>query len=303
MKFSDADNIAYLRAQSAIIEKEAVELDYNSQYSELIPVSTQGNPFAAAAVFASSTKVGRAGWIGGNADDLPRADLDMKEVVKPVHTAAIGYGYGFEELGIAQAMGINLAADKAIAARRAYEEFVDVIAFNGDSTKTIKGLTNLVSGSYKAKTDNVANNWSDADNLMAMLTAKLLETGSGNKPTADTILLPPAMYSLLATKFLANGVSYLDQMQNASVITGITGKAITIRAVSGLDTAASGSKARVILYKRDPSVVQLYIPMPHRFLPVYQDGPLRYEVPGVFRIAGVNVKRPDDVMYLDYTGS
>ena len=303
MKFSDADNLAYLRAQSLIIEKEAVELDYNSQYSELIPVSTQGNPFAAAVVFASSTKVGRAGWINGNADDLPRADLDMKESVKPVHTAAIGYGYGFEELGIAQAMGINLAADKAIAARRSYEEFVDVIAFNGDSTKTIKGLTNLGSGSYKAKTDATSANWSDADKLMAMLTAKLLETGSGNKPTADTILLPTAMYSLLATKFLANGVSYLDQMQNASVITGITGKAITIRAVSGLDTAASGSKNRVILYKRDPSVVQLYIPMPHRFLPVYQDGPLRYEVPGVFRIAGVNVKRPDDVMYLDYTGS
>jgi len=179
MKFSDADNLAYLRAQSSIIEKEAVELDYNSQYSELIPVSTQGNPFAAAVVFASSTKVGRAGWINGNADDLPRADLDMKEVVKPVHTAAIGYGYGFEEPGIAQAMGINLAADKAIAARRSYEEFVDVIAFNGDSTKTIKGLTNLGSGSYKAKTDATANNWSDADKLMAMLTAKLLETGSG----------------------------------------------------------------------------------------------------------------------------
>ena len=57
MKFSDADNLAYLRAQSSIIEKEAVELDYDSQYSELIPVSTQGNPFAAAVVFASNAAV------------------------------------------------------------------------------------------------------------------------------------------------------------------------------------------------------------------------------------------------------
>lgn len=302
-QFSDADNIAYLRQQAAIINRQAVELDYQSQYADLLPVTTSGNPFAPSVVFVSSDKLGRADWISGNADDVPMADLDMQEKVKTVHTAAIGYGYGWQELGAAQSMGINLTADKATAARRAYEEFVDVIAFNGDSKKGIKGFTNLASSDYTSATDSTAGNWSDAQKLLGLIFAKIVATGQGQKPTADTILLSPAKFALLASTFVASGASYLDVLTNANPVTGITGRKLTIRAVAGLDTAASGGKERIIMYRRDPSVVQLHIPMPHRFLPVHQSGPLRYEVPGAFRIAGVNVLRKQDVTYLDYTGT
>ena len=41
--FSDADNLAYMRSQAAIINREAVELDYNTLYQALIPVSTEGH--------------------------------------------------------------------------------------------------------------------------------------------------------------------------------------------------------------------------------------------------------------------
>jgi len=39
--------------------------------------------------------------------------------------------------------------------------------------------------------------------------------------------------------------------------------------------------------------------MPHRFLPVFQGGPLHWVVPGVFRLGGLDIRRPKEVRYID----
>jgi hypothetical protein len=67
----------------------------------------------------------------------------------------------------------------------------------------------------------------------------------------------------------------------------------------GLDTAGAGGTARMVAYRRDPNVVKLHIPMPHRFLPVWQSGPIRWEVPGIFRLGGTDVRRPKEMLYVD----
>jgi hypothetical protein len=38
--------------------------------------------------------------------------------------------------------------------------------------------------------------------------------------------------------------------------------------------------------------------MPHRFFPVYQDGPFNFEIPGAFRTGGVETLRPGAFRYL-----
>lgn len=302
--FSDADNLAYMRSQAAIINREAVELDYNPLYQALIPVSTEGHPFAPAVVFGSATKLGQARFISGNADDVPFANLDLKEKVQPVHTAAVGYSYGFEELGVAQAMGINLTADKAVAARRAYEEFVDVLAFNGNAEKSIAGFKNLGATDRQRAFNNTAANWTDADKFMKMVFEKLLLTGTNGNPTADTLLVSPTQFALLATSFVSSGASYLQLLKDTNPVTASTGKALTVRAVKGLETSGTGGAERVIMYRKDPSVLALHIPMPHRFLePALAESGMRVNVAGVFRIAGIQVKRADDVLYLDHAAS
>ena len=45
-----------------------------------------------------------------------------------------------KSFGVAQVMGINLTADKAVAALPAYEEFVDVLAFNGNAENPLQAL-------------------------------------------------------------------------------------------------------------------------------------------------------------------
>jgi hypothetical protein len=36
------------------------------------------------------------------------------------------------------------------------------------------------------------------------------------------------------------------------------------------------------LYRGDPQIVKFHLPMPHRFLPVWQTAPIVYDVPGIF---------------------
>ncbi len=67
----------------------------------------------------------------------------------------------------------------------------------------------------------------------------------------------------------------------------------------GLETAGAAGVARMVAYRRNPQVLKLHIPMPHRFLPVYQDGPLNFVVPGVFRLGGLDIRRPKEIRYGD----
>jgi hypothetical protein len=55
----------------------------------------------------------------------------------------------------------------------------------------------------------------------------------------------------------------------------------------------------MIAYRRDPQVLKMHIPMTHRFLNVWQTGPLVFDVPGIFRLAGLEIRRPGAVRYVD----
>ena len=79
----------------------------------------------------------------------------------------------------------------------------------------------------------------------------------------------------------------------------MTGQQLTVRGVLGLDNIGTGSTRRMVAYANRQDVVKLHLPMPHRFLPVYQDGPTSFQIPGIFRTGGVEVLRPGAFRYLD----
>jgi hypothetical protein len=117
---------------------------------------------------------------------------------------------------------------------------------------------------------------------------------------ADTVLLPVASFSLLATTRVPNTTaSTLGWLQQYNTYTAITGQSLTIRAVRGLETAGAGATNRMIAYRNDPQILKLHLPMPHKFLNVMQVTALRYDVPGIFRTGGIEIRRPGSVRYLD----
>jgi len=295
--------LAFVTSQTTYIERQVNEIVYpDIQYPGLVPVDTSAAPWAKTVTYYSADKYGRAGWINGNADDIPRAGTELSKFETQIHTAGIGYGYGLEEISQAQMVGYPLDAEDAKAARRANEEMVDRVALYGDAEKGFYGVINapnVVAGS--ATNGNWLNTTSDK--ILQDVNNALVGQAQGTLFTviADTLLLPYDRWSAISTRMVTelSTQTILNWLLQNNVYTASTGRPLTIRALRGLNSAGAGGTARMVTYRRDPSVLKLHMPMPHRFLPVYQAGPLRFEVPGIFRLGGVDVRQPTQMRYTD----
>jgi len=293
---------SFIVSQSTHVEREVNETVYpDIQYPGLVPVDTSAHPFAQTVTYYSSDKFGRANWINGNSDDIPLAGSELSQFKTAVYTAGIGYGYGWEEVNVAMRDGVNLSSTDAAAARRAYEEFVDDVVMIGDARKNFVGLINSPAVTPVAA---VTGNWPAATDaqILADVNAILLAAPAGTKYTSlsDTLLLSPERLTLLATRRLGDTtMTLLEWLRQNNTYTALSGRPLTIKPVRALSTAGAGNIQRMVAYRRDPNVLKVHIPMPHRFMPVWQDGPLHWIVPGVFRLGGVDIRRPAEVRYVD----
>ncbi|PPU48037.1 hypothetical protein XarbCFBP7697_14055 [Xanthomonas arboricola] len=301
--------MGFVVSQTTIIEPGVYRTVYpDIQYRDLIPVDTSGSEFATSVTYYSQDQYGKADWINGNADDIPKAGTNRSQFQTGVHTAGIGYGYGWEEVGRAQMLGINLPNEDAAAARRASEEMVDRVALLGDASKGFTGLFNAAGVTPSAAP---TGNWgtlqapgtATSDEIVGDMNAALLNVFNGTNTTAiaDRLLLPWSKYMLISTKKMSDysDMTILQYFLANNVYTATTGQQLTVRGLRGLDNAGVGNVARMVAYRYDANVLKLHMPMPHRFLPVYQSGPLRWDVPGVMRLGGLDVRLPKQVVYVD----
>lgn len=306
MNYDAQAAMGFVLAQNTYIEAGVYQIKYpDIQYPDLIPVSTEAPPWVRTITYYSGDIKGAARWINGNADDIPLAGSELAKSETTVYTAAIGYGWGYEEIKLAMQMGYPLESNDARAARRAYEEFVDGVALRGDAKKNFKGLINN-SGvtASSAPVGDWGSTGTDNATVLADLNAALAPTATDTlyQRLADTVLLPNAKWDYLATTNWSNEPSagtLLEWFQKHNIYTQRTGRPLTIRTVRGLETAGSGSTNRIVAYRNDPEVLKLHIPLPLFFLPPWQAGPLRWEVPGLFRLGGLDIRLPKEVHYLD----
>ena len=283
-------------------------------WNELVFVDSSDPEWTPGTVQFVSNSVGAARWLAGGAKDVAKADVTRNIVTLPVHMAGIGYGYSLEEVSQASLMGMPLTTSKAAAARRAYNEFMWNITQLGDTAKGMRGLVNQVgvtTGTAPADGTGAVTTWFDANGVRTKTPAQILRdfnnvligifTGSNTVEMADTVLLPFNVLAWLTSTTMTdtNSELLIDFIARSNMYTQRSGQPLTIRGVLGLDTAGAGSTRRMVAYANREDVVKLKLPMPHRFLPVYQDGPMHFEVPGIFRTGGVDVLRPSAFRYLD----
>jgi len=301
--------------QAYAINSQVYQMQFpDLMFGRLVYVDSSAPEWTPGIVTFLSSTVGAAKWYSGAAKDVPRADVTMDKSDVRVHMAAVGYGYDSEEIGQAQLLGMNLPAGKAEAARRAYMEFMWNITLTGDATKGLAGLISQLSvttGLAPADGTGGVTTWFAADGTITKTPQQILRdfnnvilgifTGSLTVEMADTVLLPYSTEANLGatTMSATNSETVLSFIERNNIYTRRTGQPLTIRGELGLDTAGAGSTKRMVAYANRQDVVKLHLPMPHRFLPVYQDGPMNYQVPGIFRTGGVEVLRPGAFRYLD----
>jgi hypothetical protein len=308
----DAQTSAYnfVVNQTSVIESAVVKVQYPEvQYPDLVPVdTTTGNEWVKSITYYSADMVGAADWFHHTALDVPLAELTRDKFERGIEMAAIGYRYTLEEVATAMnTPGLNLTADKATACRRAYEEFVDNIALRGAPAKNMQGLINsslVAATTLPADGATGGTEFADKTNEQVIrdINNALIGIAQGTNWLyyADTVLMPPAVLVGLAGRIIQyTNITLLEWIKTYNVLTVQTGQPITLAGVRGLETAGVGGISRMVSYRRDPAVLKMWIPMPHRFLPVWQRGPLVFDVPGIFRLGGVEVRMPAAMRYSD----
>jgi hypothetical protein len=299
---------SFLVQQATHIETQVYQTQYpDIQYARLVPVDTSANEWARTVTFFSQDKVGQAQWFHAASNDMPRADIMKSKFEHGIYMAGIGYGYDLEELGAAQLIpGTNLTADRGMAARRAYEEFMDRIVLHGDSEKNMEGLIDYagITAVTASLSSGSKMDWRDktADEILKDVNDLLMGiyTTSLQVEMADTIALPVEAFIILTTKRIPNTtMTAMEFLRQNNVYTLTTGRPLMFVTIRGLETAGASGTGRMVAYRRDPTVLKVHLPMAHRFLPVWQTGPLRFDIPGVFRTGGLEIRRPTAVRYMD----
>lgn len=317
MYMNDAQQAAlsFLINQAYVINTETYKTAFpDLDFARLVYVDSSAPEFSPGVVTFISATVGTAAWFTAAAKDVKKADVTRDKNEVKFHMAAIGYGYDTEEIGQAQLLNMDLPADKAEAARRAYTEFMWNVTLTGDTTKNLLGLANqsaVTTGTAPADGTGSATTWFDGSGNATKTATQIVRdanslltgifTGSLTVELADTLLLPYSTISYLGATPMSstNSETILSFLLRTNIYTQMTGQPLTIRGVLGLDTAGAGSTKRAVAYANRRDVVKLHLPMPHRFFPVYQDGPFNFQVPGAFRTGGVEVIRPGAFRYLD----
>ncbi|RIY00208.1 DUF2184 domain-containing protein [Aureimonas flava] len=306
----DAPTLAlnFMRTAQSYIEPGIYARQYpDFQYRELVPLDNSAPEWITQIeYFSMGDDIGEAREFAPEGDDVPFVDFQLDKGDGKVTMASIGYRYNLQELAHAQVYGIRLTDDRADAARRAYERYVDNTAFLGRAKLGKTGLVNSGNVTAVAAANGAAgtSTWATktADEILRDVNAALsaIFLGTNGIEQADTILLPQAQYELLATRRLdpTMTTTIMEHIQRVNVYTLRTGRPLTIRAVFGLETAGAGGSARMAIYRRDPSVVKLHVPMPLRWLQA-ESRLLKVEIPGIFRLGGVEVRRPGAMRYVD----
>lgn len=317
MNFTDAQTLSFVRGQAYKINQSIYETRYPDwDFSRLVYVDTTGPEWAPGVLTYSSDQSGRADWQSAAAKDVPMADVSQDMQTKNFSMAAIGYQWNIEEINSTMGFpGANLPDRRARAARLAYMKFMYDLVIKGDATKGMGGLIN-----YPGVTPTTAPNdgtssstfWVDEDGVGQKTPAQIVRDinvalqgvyiDSYETEMANTIDLPVEAYNYIAaTPYSATTMeTILSFVQRTNVYTMQTGQPLTIRTVRELSTgAAGGATGRMVAYKNDADHVKLHLPMPHKFLPVYQDGPMNFAVPGIFRTGGIELLTDVGIRYLD----
>jgi len=283
----------FFERELEIIKAKTFDVVYaDLLFRSLFPVSNEGDPGATHITYQVYDKRGMAKIVNNYAGDLPRADVDGREVTIPVRTLGSSFGYSVKEIKSAMMAGKSLSQMRSNAVKRAFEEKMNDIAFFGDSESGLYGLLTHPN----IPTADVPNGaaltpeWSTKtpDEILDDFNSMFTETKAltKDKEIPDTILLPSAQWNLIATKRIDDlNVTIMNFIiQNSPFVSS----ADQIKSVPLLAGAGTAGVDVMVSYRKDPMKVEFEIPEEMDFLPE-QPRNLEVVVPASAECAGLNI--------------
>jgi hypothetical protein len=315
-RFDALDTAIFLRQLTEVLQQT-----YDVKYPELkarrlIPVDNRVGPGADSFVWRQFDKYGQAKVVQNYADDFPNTEIVGQEFQTRVLSLGASYQYTLQDLRAASMAGLPLETRKAEAARFVMERAIESIAWLGLSGSNgliagvatdnipVYGLTNFpgiqsqaASVTWSASSTTVSQILGDINKLQQLI---FLTTKGVHTP--DTLVLPTKIYGLLATT--ARSPTFTDD----SMLQYVLKQSPWLKSIEFspfLDTAGgvttaygSGSSPRIMMYERTPEVLQLVVPQEFEQLPPQMLG-MAFKIPCHMRCAGVTIRYPKAVIYMD----
>jgi len=300
----------FVTAQGRNIEAQIYKRRYPTfNYSDHVPVVTEGAPWAIGTQFRVSDTTGRARIISGKARDIPFSKTTRSQHSHDFVMVGAGWEWSLEETEQGMLYNVNVVNDDAMGAGDNVERLLYDIAITGSDEVNWDGLINssLVPSANAGATGSGSSLlWSakTVDNILADFNTGLetVRTQSGEVEWADTVRLPPEAFRFIATKRLGTDGSMgtlLEYVQKNNIYTAENKQPLDIAPLRDLSSAAAGATGRAVFYRKDPQVLKFHLPMPRRVLPVHRVGLMAYEQGVIARTGGTEIRLPSAMFYLD----
>lgn len=306
MKFATYDAVTgmgFLLSQLSYIESKMYEKKYKAiTYPQIVPVSNEAGEWAESVTYFYMDGRAVAEFVGTKSLNVPIAEIGTEKVTVSVELGATGYEYSDEELRQAIQLQRPLPTLKSNVARRAYEELVQRTAMVGDASHNLPGFIN----NTNVTANTVVNPGSgtewvnktpdeilfDINDLMGDI---FVDTLQAERP--DTLLLPTYQWNYIAgtPRSATSDTTILAWLVANSPYLNTVADVIP---VAELDGAGAGATDRMVAYTKDTDKVVLHIPMPLRFSEPQRKG-RGFEVPGEFKVGGVEFRYPGSARYGD----
>lgn len=289
--------------ETALFTRELEQIltqTYNIEYPELkarsfVPAKTGIGNAIERITYRQWDRTTTAKIISRGDMTLPGVTVFGKEFSSGVVSMGNYYGYTVQDLRAAAASGQSLDNQLAAAAREGHELLLEELVAFGNPESNMPGLLNHPNIPVISAT---TGNWASAttDQILADLRGISLAiyTATKGTRTADTILFDTASFSLLNKPVGADYSTTILQtfLKNDPYIKNVD-------QWIKLDTAdAALTGPRLLVYKRDPQVLELYVPQEfEQFAPQLQG--LEFKINCHSRTGGVVVRYPLAMAYVD----
>lgn len=281
--------------ESRFYEKKLREL----KFRRLLPVSNRDGPGAQTITYYFYTKFGAAKIIANPADDLPRVDIAAQRFTAQVRVIGDSFGFSTQEIRNAQFSNVPLEAQRAAAARRAINELMSDIAWNGDAQFGLVGVLdnpNVPDVQVAAAAGGGNSRVWGVDKTPLEVVADIgdritqINTDTQEIHQPDTLLLPIDKLQYIRRTPISETFPQLtiaNWLMDSANGFGLS----TLEALPELTGSGTGPSDQGLLYEKDDEVLELRIPMEMQTLPP-QPRNLQFHVPAEAEIAGVVIRYP-----------
>lgn len=294
----DAGETAAFSRELETIQAEAIEVKYPEyKYASLVPIKGDAMPGSTAHTWREVEGFGDAEWLeSGAPEDFGTTEVQGKENTGKFRNLGTKYHYNLDEIERAALMSIKPQEHKAKMARRVVESRFDRAVFDG-----VPGVFTGLAEDAASQDDTalITGNWNTAtpDNLKDSIQAmadKAFVTSNGVFESFDFVF-SPKQWTKLGKR--------LDTYSDKTVADFILSSVPRVRSLSWSGRLAgkgTGGKDRILMFPRDPQVLEAYIPVAFRQLPPQFSG-MVFTTYVIAKYGGLRVYHPNMIRRADTT--